>query len=57
MMLLDLDKWMAYNEDMKQKSENLKFRLNRAGIGCLPMRPEDDFRLKINSFMKETSYH
>jgi hypothetical protein len=57
MMLLDLDKWMAYNENMKQKSENLKFRLNRAGIGYLPMSPEDDFRLKINSFMKETSYH
>jgi uncharacterized protein (DUF58 family) len=57
MMLLDLDKWIAYNEDMKQKSENLKYRLNRAGIGYLLITPEDDFRLKINSFMKETSYH
>lgn len=51
-ILLDLSKWKAYNEDMKLKLEDTKYRLNKAGIDSLIITPKDDFILKINTFMK-----
>jgi uncharacterized protein (DUF58 family) len=51
-ILLDLSKWKQYNEDMKQKLEETKYRLNKAGIDSLVITPKGDFVLKINNFMR-----
>ena len=51
-ILLDLGKWEAYNEDMKRKLEETKYRLSMVGIDSSIITPEDDFRHKVNEFMK-----
>ena len=50
-ILLDLSKWKAYNEEMKLKVEDTKYRLNKAGIDSLVITPADNVPLKINAFM------
>ena len=50
-ILLDLSKWKAYNEEMKLKIEDTKYRLNKAGIDSLVITPADNVPLKINAFM------
>lgn len=51
-ILLDLSKWKAYNESMKQRLEETRYRLNKAGVDTLVLTPRDDFRLTIDAFMK-----
>ncbi len=50
--MLDLSKWEAYNADMRNRLEDIRHRLSRAGIDLLLITPADDFRLKINAFMQ-----
>lgn len=50
--LIDLHKWKFYNDDMKHKMTEIKYQLNNAGIELLTITPEDDFSLKIKTFMQ-----
>lgn len=51
-VLLDVSKWRAYNEAMKQHVETVTCQLQRAGMDHLIITPADDFAHKINTFMK-----
>jgi len=51
-ILLDLSKWAFFNKEMEQKLTDIKYRLNKTGIDLLAIRPEDNFPLKIDAFMK-----
>jgi uncharacterized protein (DUF58 family) len=49
---LDLGKWKAYNERMRQMRQATSNRLHQTGIDLLTISPADDFAQKINAFMK-----
>ncbi len=51
-VILDLSKWEAYRQEMTRKLNDIKYRLNKAGIDLLRLTPSDDFPLKINAFMQ-----
>jgi uncharacterized protein (DUF58 family) len=51
--VLDLSKWAAFNEGMNRSLEDVRFRLNKAGIDSVIITPADDFVLKINALMKK----
>jgi uncharacterized protein (DUF58 family) len=53
-ILLDMNRALEYNEDRRAQLRKIKDRLNKAGIDHLIITPADDFRRKINAFMRET---
>jgi hypothetical protein len=55
-ILLDTNRWMEYNQDRQHRLSRIKDRLNKAGIDHVILTPRDDFRLKINAFMKKAMY-
>ncbi len=52
-VLLDLSKWRAYNASRARWLEETQDRMARVGMDALVLTPEEDFRLKINSFMQQ----
>lgn len=51
-MLLDLNKWESFNEKMRRHIEETKNNLDTSGIDSIVIRPKDNFREIIDSFMR-----
>jgi len=55
-ILLDMNRRIKFNRDRQQQLHRIKHRLSKAGIDHVILTPRDDFRLKINAFMKKALY-
>ncbi|MEW6439681.1 MAG: DUF58 domain-containing protein [bacterium] len=54
-LLLDLGAWREYNRERRERLGGLRDQMMRAGIDHLVLKPGDDFRRKINAFVRKTT--
>jgi hypothetical protein len=50
-MVMDLSRSKAYADEMQHRMDDIKKRLNQAGIDSLIITPDDNFPFKITEFM------
>jgi uncharacterized protein (DUF58 family) len=50
-MVMDLSRGNAYADEMQHRMDDIKKRLNQAGIDSLIITPDDNFPFKITEFM------
>jgi uncharacterized protein (DUF58 family) len=53
-LILDVSRWREYNQERRQKLDAIRVQMIRAGIDHLVLTPRDDFRRKINDFVRNS---